>query len=354
MLSGGCVQIAIGMSEYFTRGLLVKDVFIVFQLLIDLAWCLLMLLRGKWFCLGFSQIQSLLESKMKNTFKLKALCAALAVSAATAASASQIYLDVGTNFTGLNQTGKVNSTSTGVKNEILYTYQSTTFITDVDGNGIDAGDTVSTSIGLFGTNPLNMNYATGFTPGQNFGEASNNNYGTSWMMSFKGENLAGVVGGVNGNIPLLSYAAGGLIKMLLTFDGVNFNNFMNLLVGGGGATGVGTVLFGLPDFTGVDAGFNNLIHAANGINCGGQTGFQALATCNPSPLKVSWVASQDTNVTLSDFAFAGFDANGKAVYKVSTNHDGSLRFDIPEPSMLLLMGGALLGLGLSSRRRKQA
>lgn len=296
---------------------------------------------------------------MKNTFKLKALCAALAVSAATAASASQIYLDIGTNYTGLNQTGKVNSTSTGKKNEILYTYQSTTYITDIDGNGIDAGDLVSTSIGLFGTNNVLNNYATGFTPGQAIGTASNNGYGNDWLMSFKGENLAGVVSGVNGvgpgAIPLLSYAAGGLIKMLLTTDGTNFNNFMNLLIGGGGATGVGTVLFGIPDFTGVDAGFNNLIHAANGINCGGQTGLQSLVTCNPSPIKVGWVASQDTNVTISQFGVASVDQNGIVTYVVSTDHDGSLRFDIPEPSMLLLMGGALLGLGMSSRRRaKQA
>lgn len=296
---------------------------------------------------------------MKNTFKLKALCAALAVSAATAASASQIYLDIGTNYTGLNQTGKVNSTSTGNKNEILYTYQSTTYITDVDGNGIDAGDLVSTSIGLFGTNNILNNYATGFTPGQALGTASNNGYGNDWLMSFKGENLAGVVSSVNGvgpdAIPLLSYAAGGLIKMLLTTDGSTFNNFMNLLLGGGGATGVGTVLFGIPNFTGVDAGFNNLIHAANGINCGGQTGLQSLVACNPSPIKVGWVASQDTNVTISQFGVSSVDQNGIVTYVVSTNHDGSLRFDIPEPSMLLLMGGALLGLGLSSRRRaKQA
>lgn len=292
---------------------------------------------------------------MRNTFKLKALCAALAVSAATAASASQIYLDVGTNFTGGNLVGKVNATSTGIKDEILYTYQSTTFITDLDGNGIDAGDAVSTSIGLFGSNLLVNNFATGFTPGQAFGTASNNDYGTSWMISFKGENLLGQVSSINGNVPLLSYQAGGLIQMLLTLDGSTFNNFMNLLVGGGGANGVGTVLFGIPDFTGVDAGFNNLIHAANGVNCGGATGFQALATCNPSPLKVTWIASQETNVTLSQFAVAGVDALGHTIYQVSTNHDGSLRFDIPEPSMLLLMGGALLGLGLSSRRRaKQA
>jgi hypothetical protein len=288
---------------------------------------------------------------MKNSFKLKALCAALAVSAATAASASQIYLDVGTNFTGANLSGKVNETSTGIKNEILYTYESTTYITDVDGNGIDAGDLVSTSVGLFGTNNILDNFATGFTPGQAIGSAANNDYGDSWQISFKGENLLGMVSGINGEVPLLSYAAGGLIKMLLTFDGVSFNNFMNLLIGGGGATGVGTVLFGIPDFTGVQAGYNNLIHAANGVNCAGQTGLQSLVTCNPSPITVGWVASQDTNVTLSDFSVFGVDANGKTIYEVSTNHDGSLRFNIPEPSMLLLMGGALLGMGLSSRRR---
>ncbi|MBS1139926.1 MAG: hypothetical protein H6R13_1379 [Proteobacteria bacterium] len=296
-------------------------------------------------------IQPLLESKMRNSFKLKALCAALAVTAATAASASQIYLDVGTNFTGANQTGKVNTTSTGVKNEILYTYQSSTTITDLDGNGIDAGDLVSTSIGLFGTNIIDNNYATGFTPGQGFGSASNNGYGSpNWAISFKGENLLGQVAGLNGSgdtaIPLLSYAAGGLIQMLLTFDGTSFNNFMNLLVGGGGATGVGTVLFGIPNFTGVDAGYNNLIHAANGVNCAGATGMQSLVNCVPSPVTVNWVASQDTNVTLSQFV-----DNGDGTFTVSTNHDGSLRFDIPEPSMLLLMGGALLGLGLTGRRR---
>lgn len=283
---------------------------------------------------------------MKNTFKLKALCAALAVSAATAASASQIYLDVGQNFTGANQTGKVNSTSTGVKNEILYTYQSTTIITDLDANGIDAGDLVSTSIGLFGTNIIDDNYATGFTPGQPIGSASNNNYGNDWLISFKAENLVGQITSVAAGVPLFNYAPGGLIQMLLTFDGVSFNNFMNLLIAGGGATGVGTVLFGIPDFTGVDAGYNNLIHAANGVNCGGQTGLQSLVTCSPSPIKTGWVSSQDTNVTISEFV-----DNGDGTFTVATNHDGSIRFNIPEPSMLLLMGGALLGLGLSSRRR---
>lgn len=291
---------------------------------------------------------------MKNSFKLKALCAALAVSAASVASASQIYLDFGPGGDFTNpDIGKYCPTCTGLKNEIGYVYQSTTTITDLDGNGIDAGDSIKTSVGLFGLNLLGDNKVDGFQPGQNppANTNSDNGLNTSFWMSFRGVDLEGTVGGMNtqgtsstlDDIPLLQYNAGGLIEMLLTFDGVNFINFMNLLVGGGGATGVSTVLFGQPDFTGVDAQYNNLIHAANGVNCGGATGLQTLASCGAT---INWVASQDTNVTLSQFSY-----DGQRTYIVTTNHDGSLRFDIPEPSMLLLMGGALLGLGLSSRRR---
>lgn len=192
---------------------------------------------------------------MKNSFKLKALCAALAVSAASVASASQIYLDFGPDGDFTNpDIGKYCPTCTGLKNEIGYVYQSTTTITDLDGNGIDAGDSIKTSVGLFGLNLLGDNKVDGFQPGQNPPENTNSDNGlnTSFWMSFRGVDLEGTVGGMNtqgtssalDDIPLLQYNAGGLIEMLLTFDGVNFINFMNLLVGGGGATGVSTVLFG--------------------------------------------------------------------------------------------------------------
>lgn len=287
---------------------------------------------------------------MKNSMKLKTLVAALAVGVALAASASPIYLDIGWNYAP--GADKVNDTSTSVKQELTYKYQSTTVITDLDGNGIDAGDTVSTSIGLFGSNQLGFNSVTSLNPSQNFGVYADNGYGgNNWLLSFKGENLLGQVSEVTGaNVPLLSYGAGGLIQMLLTFNGTTFNNFMNLLVSGGGANGVATVLFGTPNFAGVDAGYNNLIHAANGINCAGATGFQSLMNCSPAPV-ITFAASQETNVLVSDFDVIGLDKDGHTMYSISTNHDGSLAFNVPEPSMLLLMGGALLGLGLTSRRR---
>ncbi|WP_265941728.1 PEP-CTERM sorting domain-containing protein [Dechloromonas sp. A34] len=281
---------------------------------------------------------------MKLSTKLKALCAALAVGAASAASASPIYLDVGTNFAP--GADKVNATSTSVKNEVLYTYQSTTTVFDTNASGtIDAGDAISTNIGLFGTNILANNRATGFNPGETFGTNADNGYGDDWVISFSGVNLLGTVSSVLGGVPLLSYAPGGVINMLLTFDGSTYNNFMDLVISGGAPTGLSTILLGVPDFSAVDAGFNNLFHAAGGVNCAGNTGFKDLTDCAP-PIAISFEASQDTNVLISQFT-----NNGDGTFSVSTNHDGSLTFSVPEPSMLLLMGGALLGLGLSNRRR---
>lgn len=283
---------------------------------------------------------------MKLKHVLKATCAAVALATAGAAFGSPIYLDVGTNFAPGSD--KVTPTSTSVKNEVLYAYQSTTVVTDTNGNGIiDAGDAITTSIGLFGTNTLSSNMATGFNPNQAFGTNANNGYGTNWLLSFRSTDLTGVIAGVTaGGVPLLAYS-GGTVEMLLTFDGISFNNFMNLDVTGGGADGVATVLFGGIDFTGTDAGFNNLFHAANGVNCAGNTGFYDLATCSPFPATLSFAASQDTNVLISSFT-----NNGDGTFTVSTNHDGSVAFNVPEPSALLLAGSALLGLGFSGRRRR--
>lgn len=293
---------------------------------------------------------------MKNSFKLKALCAALAMSAASAASASQIFLDVGANFQN-GATGAVCPTCTSVKDNLTYKYESTTVITDLNANNIiDAGDLVDTKFGMqaFTQAELTKNQVTSLNPSQVFGSPSDNGYYNNWFLTFGANNLMGQITGISGSgatsVPLFAYGAGGIINLYLTFNGTTYNNFMDLYVLGGGATGVSTELFGTPSFSAVQAGYNNLIHAANGVNCSGNTGFADLMACSPAPV-IGFNASQNTSVYLSAFLPAGKDASGRATWSLTSQHNGVLSFNVPEPSMLLLMGGALLGLGLSSRRR---
>ena len=84
---------------------------------------------------------------MKLNTTIKTLCAAVALATSAAASATPFYLDVGTDYdpTGLHQ---VTATSTSVKTEAQYKYKSTTSVFDTNGNGLGAGDSILTTIGL--------------------------------------------------------------------------------------------------------------------------------------------------------------------------------------------------------------
>lgn len=281
----------------------------------------------------------------------KSLLAASILLATGSVSAAPFYLDVGTNYS-LTDSGQVCATCTSMKDEILFTYQSKTTIVETAGsndNVIGAGDLLSTNGGL-AVGGLANNQITGFSPNEVFGANSNNGYGSNWLMSFSVVGLNGVVTGVSGlGVPLFAYGPG-LLELFITFNGTTFNNFMDIAITGGGATGVSTILTGTADFSNVDAGFNGLFNSGTADCMGSDSFFDIWTNCGVA-LPISFFASFDTNVFVSDFAFDGADT-----FTLTSNHDGSATFAaaVPEPGTLALMGITLLAMGGMARRSKKA
>lgn len=287
----------------------------------------------------------------------KTLLAAALLAVGGSATAAPFYMDIGSNFDGqIAPAGdKVCDTCTSIKDELLFTYESSTTIVDNGDGVIGAGDTIITDGGL-AVGGLSTNQITGFSPNEVGGNDSNNNYGSAfvndWIMSFSVTGLTGVVTGVNAGVPQFAYGPG-LLELFVSFDdGGSYNNFMDINVTGGGATGVSTILTGTADFTNVDAGFNDLFHSATYDCLGDDSFFGIWSTCGEGAgemLTINFFASFDTNIFVSDFT-----DNGDGTFSLTSDHDGSATFAVPEPSTLALLGGSMLLLGGMARRNKKS
>ncbi|MDP2030519.1 MAG: PEP-CTERM sorting domain-containing protein [Thiobacillus sp.] len=290
----------------------------------------------------------------------KSLLAMSVLLAAGSVSADPFYVDVNENYGPAGD--QVCPTCTSMKDEFLFTYESSTTIFDtVNNNIIDMGDLLTTDGGL-AVGGLANNQVTGFTPNEVFGANSNNGYGPNYLISFSVTGLNGVVDGVSGGVPQFTYGPG-LLELFITFDGVTLNNFMDIAITGGGATGVSTILLGTADFTSVDAqpvnlpgstggayDYRQLLHSGTTTCLGSDSFFDIWTNCGPDGLNIEFFASFDTNIFVSDFTYNP----GPDTFTLTSDHDGSATFSVPEPGTLALLGGSLVLMGAMARRNKKA
>jgi hypothetical protein len=290
---------------------------------------------------------------MKQMFKLTAAVALTAAGAA--AQAAPFYLDIGALYQA-PAGDQMCATCTSMKDEFTLKYRSSSVVTDMDASGtITAGDKIVTTGGLAAGGGVQYNAVTGLNPG-GFGGPSDNGFGATWGMTFSVTGLTGIISSVtSAGVPLLQYGPGSVLHLYLIGPGsLVQTNFMNIDILGGASDGLGTGLFGQVDFTGTSGTWGNLFHSGT-YSCGGSTGFYDIwKNCGAGAaldLSFDFLAHFDSNVFVTDFSPDGTDSSGRQQFLVTSNHDGSATFSIPEPGSLALVGLGLLGAGMVRRRK---
>jgi len=264
------------------------------------------------------------------------------------ASADQIYINNGVDFGGNSNTAAGDST-TGWKNSLDLTFISNSVVNDVDGDfTISAGDTITSSGGFVSGASFGANYVTALIQGSIGGGPSDNGYANDWALSFRFDDLVGTFDGTNFN-----YTSGNIDWLLFDasngFDGSNLGTEVHLFTTSvtshsfdtNGQLYQGTVgNFGTGQVNGVDVG--DIFNIAYGSD---SLGFEEFTNTVSENVRFRIDQNTDTaNVPAPTYNAAN------QTFTLSGAHNGSLTFDVPEPTSVAILGLGLLGFAASRRK----
>lgn len=274
------------------------------------------------------------------------------------ASADPIFLDVGADYNASA------STTTTWFDSLGFIYNSETAVTDADGSFdfvdpatyISVGDTTSTNIGMdLGTTLGDLlgsraNSLNGLEPGFLGGDDNGFIDGqTNWAITFGISNLQGTVTSVGPGGIGFAYQSATLEMFFYDFSslplGANLStdisaglvHLFDLNITNGGDTGNSTVLTGnITNFYGAGGDMFNIKYAASSL------AFDVASLLDGG---LNFLISNDTQAT----GTPSFNQQGQLL--ITGEHEGSVEFNVPEPTSLAILGLGLLGFA-GSRRRK--
>lgn len=279
---------------------------------------------------------------MKLNTTIKTLCAAVAIAASAAANAGQVWMDIGTDY-GNNGVAPlyVNDTSTGIKSQLNIDYTSTTTLNLLTG-------TFSTTFGWDQSTLLSL-AGNGITGGNNVGSfdptSGSNGYGidNSWFMTFMG-NAAGTFSFDSNGKAILTYNSGS-INLFASEDPYNlgsYSKFMTIAITGGSMSPGNSNLTG--KVTGTEGTYADLFNSVYKPSCSAGNTFTEILGCGAeAPI---WFTG-NFNTYDPTFVLSADPTKMTA----SGEHNGSVKFDVPEPASLALLGAGLFGLGAVRRRK---